>query len=399
MKPNRFPFGFSRRPWIWAGLALVAGSFASASCGYTLPNEGAGGAGSCGEGLTRCGNACVDTLKDSTNCGACNELCNVGYDCNGGQCELAAVPCIAGSVEACYEAPVSTMNMGTCHPGVHVCNANGMGYGPCEGQSIPVKDECNNGLDEDCNGVVDQGAKCMAPAGLVVQYVLDEAADGKGPTMVKDSAPNPLDLTIDYGGNDNMRYTSLLTGRGLHWDKSGGSGTASALIDATKVWNALQGKTQGTIEIVARFEAVEPTASRIFTIGLGTESGRFSLTSSAIDHVSFWWLDGAMVGDWQVNLASAGRCLLHLVVDTSSTDPLNRVRLYLNGSTAGPNVASPPGLNLTIDLGPGRSLYLGNREGGVRSFAGTLYYAALYDRALADVEIMSRASRLLSLDD
>jgi hypothetical protein len=46
-----------------------------------------------------------------------------------------------------------------------------------------------------------------------------------------------------------------------------------------------------------------------------------------------------------------------------------------------------------------RSLYLGNREEFVRSFAGALYYAALYDRPLTDTEITLHRNYLLVNDD
>ena len=55
--------------------------------------------------------------------------------------------------------------------------------------------------------------------------------------------------------------------------------------------------------------------------------------------------------------------------------------------------------NATIDIGPGRSLYLGNRDPFERSFAGSLYYAAIYDRPLTLTEIETHVEYLIVHDD
>jgi hypothetical protein len=60
------------------------------------------------------------------------------------------VPCFPDT--ACYPGPGATVNVGVCKFGVLTC-INGM-PGPCEGAILPSAEICN-GLDDDCDGVVD----------------------------------------------------------------------------------------------------------------------------------------------------------------------------------------------------------------------------------------------------
>lgn len=51
--------------------------------------EGDGAPSSCGAPKVRCGDACVDTSKDTENCGSCGKACSSGDVCQAGQCKLA----------------------------------------------------------------------------------------------------------------------------------------------------------------------------------------------------------------------------------------------------------------------------------------------------------------------
>lgn len=217
--------------------------------------------------------------------------------------------------------------------------------------------------------------------------------------MAMDSADNPMHLPIDYDGSTNMNYTDAPTGRGLVWLEPGMPGGAYAPIDGTKVFDAFDGKTQGTIEVVALLQTVTPDGSRIITIGAGAESGRFTLFSNSVDRVQFRWLNNVVAGDWPLSFGNSGRCVLHVVLDSTQADPSNRVLLYVNGTVVAENTGTAPNQNETIDIGPGRFLFLGNRDGLMRSFGGSLHYAALYARPLAQNEIASHASRLITNDD
>lgn len=65
--------------------------------------------------------------------------------------------CAEGVSESCYEGPDGTMGIGVCIAGLKTC-ASGT-WGQCEGQVVPSAEVCN-GLDDDCDGVVDANCSC-----------------------------------------------------------------------------------------------------------------------------------------------------------------------------------------------------------------------------------------------
>jgi cysteine-rich repeat protein len=62
--------------------------------------------------------------------------------------------CHPGDALSCYDGPEPTVGVGTCHAGRRPCDPNGAGFGACLGQKLPSAEICD-GIDDDCNGVVD----------------------------------------------------------------------------------------------------------------------------------------------------------------------------------------------------------------------------------------------------
>jgi Putative metal-binding motif len=101
---------------------------------------------------------CNDSLDND-----CNGVVNDGFT-SGGQ----ACVCVPGSQADCYDGPAGTAGVGECRSGKRTCLSNGTGYGACIGQIIPDADRCDNAVDDDCNGVVNDGYASGAPACLCV---------------------------------------------------------------------------------------------------------------------------------------------------------------------------------------------------------------------------------------
>jgi hypothetical protein len=131
------------------------------------------------------GDGCeIDAATDATNCGTCGNICDFGphtvpscangmcayagcemgwADCNGDMLdgcehdEAGAGPCVCvpNTTQACYTGTPGTENVGVCKGGVQTCNPDGLGFGTCVGEVTPTAEICANGIDEDCNGVVD----------------------------------------------------------------------------------------------------------------------------------------------------------------------------------------------------------------------------------------------------
>ena len=103
-----------------------------------------------------CNLTCVDLSSDPRNCGTCGTACMSGV-CTNGVCqqppptfctpgESTGQPCSAG--------------IGACHrEGTYVCAADGSAYVCSAVAGMPQQEICN-GIDDDCDGVVDNNAVC-----------------------------------------------------------------------------------------------------------------------------------------------------------------------------------------------------------------------------------------------
>jgi hypothetical protein len=132
----------------------------SISC-YTGP-AGTEGVGACSAGTQTCSDGiaygpCTGDVTPST------ETCGNGIDDNcDGQTDEGCV-CVPNQGTECYEGPAGTLGVGICAAGVKTCNASGSAYGACVGAVTPAAEVCADGLDNDCNGQVDE--TCVCPPG------------------------------------------------------------------------------------------------------------------------------------------------------------------------------------------------------------------------------------------
>jgi len=110
----------------------------------------------CPTGQIVCNGTCVDPRTDSRNCGSCGTICPSGQTCRSGACSTPTF-CTPGAGQACYTGPAGTQGVGICQAGTQTCLADGSAWGACTGQQTPRAEICGNGLDDDCDGVVDNG--------------------------------------------------------------------------------------------------------------------------------------------------------------------------------------------------------------------------------------------------
>jgi hypothetical protein len=87
----------------------------------------------CASGLTRCGNACVNTGRDGAHCGGCNLACAANEQCRSGAC-VCVLDC-AGKTCGAPDGCGGTCVVQDCPP-TQTCLAGGCGCAPDRGQLV-----------------------------------------------------------------------------------------------------------------------------------------------------------------------------------------------------------------------------------------------------------------------
>jgi hypothetical protein len=119
---------------------------------------------------------CTDELDND-----CNGTKNDGFKAGAAGCG-----CEPGFAEPCYSGSPAQIGVGECQAGVRVCSDLGAGFLPCQGEVKPTPDVCIDNLDNDCNGIINDG--------------FEAGADGCGctPLSVQDCYDGPIG-TVNVG--------------------------------------------------------------------------------------------------------------------------------------------------------------------------------------------------------
>ena len=306
--------------------------------------------------------------------------------------------CSSGSTRSCYDGPANTANQGVCQPGQQTCTHGE--WGPCQGQVLPTSEICGNALDEDCDGHVASGTDCLVDDGLLVRYLIDEAATGQAPTELHDSAAAPLALPIQYASG--VAFCAPAGHRGLCGPSGWTTAVAGTLIDNTKLQLGLNGATKLTIELVVDLTGSPPnTAVRATGIGTPVSSGGADVAVGARSwgDAYFVWSAGTKIVNWPIGTFTLGRAVLHVVVDSTQPVATDRVRLFVGGVPATASTDPMPAQNEALPILTGNAFTIGNAMDGARAVQGTIFYVAWYASALDSQQVATNATLLAVSDD
>lgn len=117
--------------------------------------------GPCGSSVGRCTPGTAVCVMGELDCqgdtGPFAETCNGrDDDCDG---------VIDGMTRACYTGPAATRDVPVCHDGTQICavvTPDVENWGACVGEQLPTPEVCN-GLDDNCDGIVDNGVPAPKP--------------------------------------------------------------------------------------------------------------------------------------------------------------------------------------------------------------------------------------------
>ncbi|NUO50782.1 MAG: hypothetical protein HOV80_18170 [Polyangiaceae bacterium] len=167
--------------------------------------------------------------------------------------------CEPGQVQPCYPGPAEVAGIGTCTVGSETCLPDGSGYAACEGFVLPSAQQCDSGLDEDCDGFVSSG--CSAELTDVVAGLGDASAQA---------------IAFDAQGN-------LLLGITVHGPSFEIAGTTVAVEGFS---DALLVKLSPSLDILWMQSIVGPDGQSVTDIATDP-AGRVAIAGQTVNGIDF----------------------------------------------------------------------------------------------------------------
>ena len=182
--------------------ALVAGC-ASAAAPVELQQQT--GDNSDLSGVDLAGGVVVDNCTPGVACTTQNPgVCAMGHAfCTGNV--LSCVP--DATTQSCYDGPAGTEGKGACKAGVQTCIG---ALGSCDGEVKPAAlENCFNDLDDDCDGVVNNGCPDHVAVGTAHALTLHGNAGGGNAAPLRCPANAYLTKVVVYADDSDGAVAGL----------------------------------------------------------------------------------------------------------------------------------------------------------------------------------------------
>jgi hypothetical protein len=101
---------------------------------------------------------------------------------------------------SCYTGPPATRGSGICRSGERVCE--GGAFGSCANEVTPGQEVCNDGVDNDCDGQIDQGCEPSPSAKVDVIAIVDSTVSMGDEIVQLQQAFNGFVSLLESGGVD-----------------------------------------------------------------------------------------------------------------------------------------------------------------------------------------------------
>jgi hypothetical protein len=204
-------------------------------------------------------------------CGGCGpvepaDVCGDGFD---NDCDGAVDDGCAQCEPSCYPGPIETDGVGECARGTRDCGSDP--WGACEGYTLPSPERCGrtgqgNGLDEDCDGVVDEGCVCIegaselcGDAGGLCEYGVRTCENGLWSNCVGGLAPATESCNGEDDDCDGLADEGLLNA----------CGTCGESCYIMAVDPAFEGAFDAGIEVITAADPENPTGWDGITLAEG----------------------------------------------------------------------------------------------------------------------------------
>ena len=177
-------------------------------------------------------------------------------NCVGDTCSMGK--CNAGATRSCYTGTAQTQSVGACHDGMQTCATDGT-WGACDGEQLPIAENCSDGIDNNCNGAVDDNMDADGDGFTTCNGDCCDSIECSNPAAVNPGAFDAPGDGIDNDCDGMVDNTQLLCDQGLMSNSSNAVDYAKAIDicqTATmqdKKWGVIDAKLtltngQGTVD-------------------------------------------------------------------------------------------------------------------------------------------------------